>query len=267
MTVSRIDSSMRIRLFTSVYVESNPARSGELDESLRTNLGNAAFDEVCLFLEGENAPAPATSERIRTRRLATRPTYADYFTWISDVASPDDVSILANSDIFFDSQMGLFRIWAPGADEALCLSRWETGTETYVNDRNDSQDIWIFKGKVKAVEADFPVGVPRCDNRVAHQLEAAGYRVYNPAFSLRAFHLHSGPRHEYSTDHQADFVPPPYKYIWPHNLWSLSKTLAHNARYPAWRVFWRLDRRKVSRTLKLHWFTRLYATARHPLAR
>jgi hypothetical protein len=257
---------MRIRLFTSLYDEKNAARSRELAESLRRNLHNPAFDEICVFVEGE-AGAPAPSERIQIRRSATRPTYADYFDWISELASPEDISILANSDIFFDSQIDVFRVWALPKGEALCLSRWETADKRpYLNDRNDSQDAWIFKGEVRDVAADFAVGVPRCDNRIAHQLEAAGYIVRNPAFSLRAFHLHAGRRYEYPLDHQENFVPPPYRYMWPHNLWSLPKTLAHNSRYPALRVFWRVDRRKLSRSLKLHWFSKLYRGANNPLA-
>jgi hypothetical protein len=216
------------------------------------------FDEICVIAEGNSQITADQSDRIRQRQFSSRPTYADYFGWISEVSSSFDVSVLANSDIYFDSQVSVFRLWSPGPRKALCLSRWETvSAHPRLNDRNDSQDAWIFAGPVRGVNSNFPVGVPRCDNRIAYELESAGYEVLNPSFSLRAFHLHSGQRDEYSIANRPHFVPPPYKYIWPHNLWPLPRTLAHNARHPECRVLWRLDRRKISQMLKLHWFSKL----------
>ena len=246
-----------IRLFTTSYPERNPARWAEYDECLRRNLECAAIDQVCLLVEGDGQLP--VSPKLVTRCVAERPKYADYLTWIREIVAPGDVSVISNSDIFFDQGLSLLRTWDIPAHTALALSRWDSvphGPRLY--DHNDSQDSWIFKGTPGNIVADFPVGVPRCDNRFAHELEAAGYRVTNPSFSLRSYHLHTGARSGYENANQPGFVPPPYKYVWPHNLWSLPKTLRHNLLNPSARVGWRLDRRQWSSRLKLHWIERAW---------
>jgi len=250
---------MKIRLFTSSHTEKDKKRAEELGESLRRNVANPEIDEICLLVEGDRGSTRPESQKVLTRTIPRRPRYEDFFDWIGDVAHGTDVSIIANSDIYFDEQLAIYRTWRPANKVALCLSRWEAAqNEPQLNDRNDSQDAWVFFDKVDSVAADFPIGVPRCDNRLAHELEAAGYRVINPAFSLRSYHLHSGQRQEYSVENRDRFVEPPYKYIWPHNLWSLPRTIAYNIQHPRSRVLWRLDRREVSRKLKLHWVTKVY---------
>lgn len=242
-----------IRLFTTSFPEADPARRAEYDECLRRNLECEAIDQVCLLVEGD-VSLPA-SPKLVSRRVGERPRYADYLKWIRDIAAPGDVSVISNSDIFFDQGLSVLKTWEIPDNTAVALSRWDSvspGPRLY--DHNDSQDSWIFKGVPGTVVSDFPVGVPRCDNRFAHELEAAGYKVMNPSFSLKSYHLHAGARSGYKNANQPGFVPPPYKYVWPHNLWSLPKTLWHNLVNPSARVGWRLDRRRWSSRLKLHWF-------------
>jgi hypothetical protein len=104
----------------------------------------------------------------------------------------------------------------------------------------------VFKGKIKKVKADFGIGIPRCDNRLAYELEKADYRVENPSFSIKSYHLHMGVRETYAAHNKACFIPPPYKYIWPHNLFSLPKTILHNLQHPSARVSFRIDKRKIN---------------------
>lgn len=251
-----------IRLFTSAFPEPNPVRAAEYDECLRRNLACEAIGQVCLLIEGEsNTPAHFTNAT--TRRVPGRPRFADYLAWIRELAGPDDVSIIANSDIFFDRQLRVFMTWRIPASVALALSRWDVrvGTSPSLYDHNDSQDVWIFRGIPLNVSGNFAVGVPRCDNRFAHELEDAGYSVINPSMSLRTYHLHSGIRTSYSVANDTGFVPPPYKYVWPHNLWSLPRTLVHNIRHPEARVGWSVDKRKWSAHLRLHVAQRVWRSA------
>ena len=162
----------------------------------------------------------------------------------------------------------MFNVWKPAPDTAFALARWEPDSSGKVSlrDRNDSQDAWIFRGPIRRMESDYPMGVPGCDNRLAEELRRAGYTVLNPSFSIRSYHLHSGHRTPWTGDARKGEVPPPYGYVWPHNLWPLPAILLHNARHPQSRIGWRLDRRLWSRRLKLHWFTRgwgILAGSRH----
>jgi hypothetical protein len=255
-----------IRLFTTLFPEKNPARRAEYDDCLRRNLACAEIDEVCLLVDGEGVVLP-NSPRLHAQKITKRPNYSDYFAWIEKLAQPLDVSIIANSDIFFDSQSGLFKVWRLPERTVLALARWDMapgGTATLV-DRNDSQDTWICRGPLRGVNGDFAVGVPRCDNRILYELQEAGFRVANPAFSVRSYHLHEGLRGEYAGATLPHFVPPPYRYLWPHNLWPLPRTLWHNLWHPQYRVGWRLDRRRLSRTVPARGFNKLRraCSARH----
>lgn len=234
---------MATRLFTTFYSEINLTRQAEQAECLRRNLDCDEIEEVCVLVEGEGLILP-DSPKIRIHRIRNRPTYDDFFGWINQVAVPNDISVVANTDIWFDGSIGVAaRQLSPR--ECYALARWD-GDQ--LNDRNDSQDCWVFRGKVEGVYGDFPLGVVRCDNRILYELQQAGYQVFNPAFAIRTNHLHTGERTEYG-ETEASFVQPPYRYLWPHNLLGPLGTIWHNLRFPNQKLSWRFDRRKAARTL------------------
>ena len=236
-------------LFTSIYKEINPVRYEEVLKTLNLNLESKAINRICLFLE--RTTCPVENEKIIKKHIGGRPTYKDFLDWCKIVSGgEDDIVVIANSDIFLDKNiLALCQSLRP--NQCAALSRWDiapSGTPVLF-DRNDSQDVWVFRGPLKKILGEFPVGVPRCDNRFLHELQSAGYEVINPAFSIRAYHLHSGIRPEYAGENQANFVDPPYAYVWPHNLWSLPRTYFYNFRHPDARLSWRFDRRKFAGSL------------------
>jgi hypothetical protein len=241
-----------IRLFTSSFHCESDVRRKEYARALNNNLECSSIDELLIF--DESGPELPENSKIVVRPIDRRPMYADYIAWINEVASSSDVSIVANADIFFDRQLELFNRWTLPSNVVLALSRWDIDDigPPRLHDHNDSQDSWIFRGRVRQFISDYPVGVPRCDNRIVNELERAGYQVLNPAFSIQSYHVHSGERVAYRGGHHAGYVPPPYGYVWPTNLWSLHTTAAYNTRHRAEALRWRLDRRKWSSRLKLH---------------
>ena len=241
---------MRVRLFTSAFPDQREWRRAEYAECLRRNLACAEIDEVFVLAEAGSDLDP--QPKLVITQVQVRPSYSDYLALIRSVAAAGDVSIIANSDIYFDEGIGVLRDRLVPPDTVLALSRWESaGREARLNDRNDSQDAWVFRGLPRDMSADYAVGVPRCDNRFAKELERAGYVVRNPSFSIRAWHLHSEARGEYPVEHREDFVEGPYGYVWPHNLMSLPHSLLHNMLHPRHRVGWRLDGRRLRRALRL----------------
>ena len=250
-----------LRLFTTWYPEARPARQVEYADCLRRNLACAELDQVCLTFEGEGLPLPA-SAKLRVRKILKRPLYDDYFSWINELAGPDDVSIIANTDIWFDSSIAVLA-QALRQGECFALARWD-GDELF--DRNDSQDCWVFRGKINGVRGDFPTGVARCDARLLYELQAAGYRVRNPAFSVKAHHLHSGQRVEYPAENLPHFVQPPYRYLWPHNLFGFWRTRWFNLTHSGQRIGYRLDKRAIRRTLPVRAFNKIN-NARRRLAK
>ena len=247
-----------IRLFTSHYPEKCATRLGDLQACLKCNIGNSVVDFVCLLLEGVEMPCPS-EDRLQVRAISSRPTYQDFFNWAnSQITTTDNVSIIANSDIYFDdSLLALANSLKP--HQCAALSRWDVQADQSLRlfDRNDSQDAWVFRGKIRPMNADFCVGIPRCDNRILYELRAAGYEVINPAFSVRACHLHIGERGEYPAEINGPHVDPPYAYLWPHNLASFPVSLLHNLRNPKANLGWRIDWRKLQRTLPWRLFNKI----------
>jgi len=235
-----------IRLFTTSYRESNAGRGAEYLQCLRNNLQHTLIHEVCVL--DENCGWLPTHDKIRVRTVKSRPTYADFFQWINQLCTPQDISIIANSDIYFDETLSLLtRGLRP--DTCAALSRWDVlpaGT-CQLFDRNDSQDVWAFLGPVHGVTSDFLLGVPRCDNRILFELRAAGYQVINPAFTIRAQHLHAGVRTEYPAVPEGPFVPGPYAYLFPHNLMSLPQLLLCRLLRTDGGAAYRIDRRLLGR--------------------
>jgi hypothetical protein len=232
-----------IRLFTSFYEETRKQRRDEFLYCLRRNLDCERIEEICVISQGV-VDLPE-SDRLFVREVATRPDYDDFFAWVNEVAAPDDVSIIANADIWFDGSIAVSNR-SLGKSECYALARWE---DDGLFNRNDSQDSWIFRGSIIGVTGNFPPGVPRCDNRLLYELQSAGYRVTNPAFGIVTHHEHSGRRAEYDDWNLENFVAPPYRYLWPHNLWSLPRTAIHNFRRPGEHLEWRVDRRRLRATL------------------
>lgn len=251
-----------IRLFTTIYPEKNPARMAEYGECLGSNLEGGLYDEVCVLCEG-GREALSGHPRLRLRQIARRPNYDDFFSWINELATGDCLSVIANTDICFTASLNP-AVSALGVRDCLALARWDPASDgkLVLFDRNDSQDAWAFRGRVTGVRGDFPPGVARCDNRILYELQTAGYRVMNPAFSVRIVHLHSGVREEYGPNNLPHFVEPPYRYLWPHNLWSLPRTLWHNLLHPGERVGWRFDRRRASRWFAVRAVRKLTAILR-----
>ena len=232
-----------LRLFTTFYEDIRPERMEEYTRSARRNLHNESIDEVCVIAEGD-VPSLPRGPKLKLRTSTGRPRYIDFFAWINEVAGVDDISIIANTDISFDPTIGVLnRVIRPS--ECFAVARWDGDRLFY---RNDSQDWWAFRGGVKKINGGFELGVPRCDTRLLHELRIAGYHVFNPAFSIKAQHAHAGAREEYELGPSTGYVQPPYEYLWPHNLWSLPRTLIHNSRRPSERVSWRFDRRRLAAT-------------------
>jgi hypothetical protein len=251
-----------LRLFTTLYAEKSPARMAEYLECLQRNLECREIAEVCLLVDGDGVEIPA-SPKIRMRRISARPTYADYFGWINEVAGENDISVIANTDIWHDAHLKLFENWTLPERTVLALSRWNLRADgpAVLYDHNDSQDSWIVRGMVSGVTGDFPVGIPRCDNRIAAEFERAGYQVRNPSFSIKSFHVHAGPARVYDATAPDRLIPPPYKYVWPHNLFGPWRTLRLRRSTP---LGYRIDRRRLARTLPCRIWRRLMRLVGNP---
>lgn len=190
---------MKVHLIQPRALFGPPERHFELAKVWARN-ESAGFDKITPIYEG-------------------RPTFSDMFA----LCEPRMVNVIANSDIYFDAE-GVELLGVMSMDDCYALSRWnvdEHGNATPYRLR-DSQDAWAFCG-MPSFAADFPLGVPGCDNRIAKLFLDAGYSVKNPCRSVKAYHLHNVQWRSYlvNPDGRArggdkiERVPGPYHFVDP----------------------------------------------------
>ena len=220
-------------LYTTYYKEDNNYRKNELLTCLQNNSSNTAISKIIVFNEGESI-AYLGPYRIEEIFIDKRPTYQDFINYINANSNPDDIHIIANTDIYFDKNIEVLK-HINLKDTCFALSRWDTADtiKPTLYNHNDSQDVWIFKGHIKPeLKVNFPLGVPRCDNKLLFELQEAGYSVLNPAFSIKVFHIHKGQRAlAYTEGDNLHKINPPYRYLYPHNLYGFFKTPFFNLKH------------------------------------
>ena len=212
----------KINLFVNHYQCGDPIRQKELDFCYNHNLKSLYFNKVINF-DG-------------------RPTYADFFN--ATIQYPEDINILANTDIYFNETILLVR--SMDKNDAYALTRWENNEGKIVsfremNEYNSyakpdwSQDVCVIYGEAKNARiinelyksmdsktsndsvnyrlydlGGFCLGQRGCDNRIAHILQETGYEVSNPSNSIKCIHLHKETERNYSIK---EAVRKPYKFV------------------------------------------------------
>lgn len=191
---------MNINLFVNLYHHGHDARDEELKFAFMQNQVRGHFSEI-VHVNG-------------------RPTFNDFFAATREDGA--DINVIANADIFFDGSLGLVKdYYKRGGRAVMALSRWDmTDARTenaIIHAHKDSQDAWIFFGPVPHIEgADFEMGRPGCDNRIARVLEDAGYHLINPAWTIKAYHVHMSGERKYGKGRgraKVGVVPGPYSFV------------------------------------------------------
>ena len=135
--------------------------------------------------------------RVTVIRMDRRPTYQDW-TRLAEAYCPQDISILANADIYFDETLSrLEDVFATDPTGFVALSRYElidNKTSLHPNP-HWSQDSWAYcpahaSNPDRDRRLNFPLGVPRCDNKVAYIFAVYGHAIYNPCHQVRSIHVH-----------------------------------------------------------------------------
>lgn len=224
-----------INLFVNYYRTADPERQKEISFCLEKNSLNPLINRIIIFsdlwviddaLGIEKRRLAGTHEEIATHIHPKqevvpidRPTYQDFFDTASDY--PDDINIIANSDIYFDETIKL--VEGMGDNDAYCLTRWEYNKgdiQPFFRIHGAppcwSQDCVIWKGVNRLKNAGevwatnlqtnqdelipYTLGWPGQENHMAWLLKNAGYNVKNPSLSIKAIHVHkerSRPQYKY----------------------------------------------------------------------
>lgn len=198
-----VDTS-RLNLFMPYYTPADQDRADELRRCLDQNIDSFLFSRIILLVDDDTIPH-RKHKWLQVIRLNRRPTYLDWIEKARQIC-PGEIAILANSDIYFDDSITkIGRIFRKDPKAFIALSRFDKSGDDLLPHPNPhwSQDTWAFLPGSEAQprleqRSNIPLGVPRCDNRIAYVFGTDGYSVYNPFPFVRSIHLHETGRRYYS---------------------------------------------------------------------
>lgn len=213
-----------ITLGINFYLSDNPNRMDELMQCFQYNYNNHAIDSIIVICNkdagdylidlGYNADGRCVF--IGFIGGTGRPSYSAMFDIVNRFARTE-VRAIANSDIFFPvSSMHHYEQLKEG--QVWALSRWDElkNKERKHYNHLDSQDTWVWRGDMNLSEpANFTLGLPGCDNRIAKVLLDSGYQVLNPSLTVQTVHVHNTGHRTYD---RSQTVPPPYHLVKPTRL-------------------------------------------------
>lgn len=201
--------SAPITLFTPYFAARTPERQREFDVCLERNLANPHLQRIYLLVDDGHVP-PMQHAKLTVLAIPQRPTYADWLL-LGREHGVQGISLLANTDIHFDDSLPLVRRCLAAPQSFLALSRYELTASQLVAHPNPqwSQDVWglqtqssLHPSLLKSLEV--PLGVPRCDNKVAYLFAIHGWVLTNPQPLLRSVHVHETQQRHY--DKTADLT-------------------------------------------------------------
>jgi hypothetical protein len=196
-------------LLIEYHVPQNKARHDEYLECLKKNIKNQYISKIEIFIEADTKP-PIESSKINYNIVSVRPTFQNLF-YFCNKTYPDQICIISNSDIIFDNTLGVLN-QDNMKNKFLALSRRDDSDS--VVGGHYSQDVWVFKSPVKIESANFRMGILGCDNRISYLASKSGMMVTNPAYQIRAKHLHKS---QYRTAERESIIPGPYLFVVPNN--------------------------------------------------
>jgi len=201
-------------LLINYYIDKNPIRQKEIDFCLEKNIGNPAIKSIVVFHD-INCRLPKSTKIIPVKYHG-RPTYSEYFKYGNNF---NGVKILANSDIYFNETIRFCD--KIKENQVYALTRWQDGKPLRFYNKNNSQDVWVWRGSVN-IESDFGLGVAGCDNKIAYLLQSNGYDVSNPSLTIQAIHYH---RSEIRNYRPKDKLPGPYMNVRFHAIDEVQKKI------------------------------------------
>ena len=208
-------TTIKTILITQTYDPQNKNREKELKIALNNNIYNKDIDQIILITY-----KTYKHKKIKTIKLAHRPQYSDLFTILNQETKDtqqDHLLIVANSDIYFHPKSIQQMKQTITDNTALILSRWDSTKNNGLihHNRWDSQDTWAVKNQFLPGDYNITLGLPGCDNRIAAELQKAGYTLSNPSLDIITIHYH---REQHNTYSEQETLVGEYSFIHPHHM-------------------------------------------------
>ena len=191
----------RIHFLVNYYNSSDEERQKELDECLWANIGLRDIYKVHILVdEDTKVPDFTNVSKVEVVRVDTdRMTYQGFFNYINENIGKLSIAVIANADIKCNHSIAKFRKFVTHK-QAVALRRWELFEKDWkLIPINSSQDLWALQTPINSdfeESADFGLGIPGCDNRIAHIL-SQHYTLINPANKIITKHIHKSHERSY----------------------------------------------------------------------
>lgn len=189
-----------IVLFCQYYVPKNAARRREVDLCFQKNIENPLINKIVMFFEKrEDMALIPDKKHIEKKYLPERMSYG-FWLRETDKLSAGTLSILVNADIYLDDSLANVSSTLDAMRAAKCfmaLTRYnpEEGRLRLNENPHWTQDTWALVKDHEPMpialyqEANFELGQPGCDNKIAYVMHSYGFRVTNPCGVIRSIHL------------------------------------------------------------------------------
>lgn len=206
-----------IKLYTTYFDASEQSRVHELQSALLRNFNNSIIDKIVIFNEN-NADLSfiKNKNKLVCIDIPKRPRFIDFIQYINYNVTKEDVSIIANTDIYFNQSLKFVDKFL-SSKKVLALSRFDLIGNNRIQyyKKWDSQDSWVFKGKISLKGGEYYLGKPGCDNKIAYESLASGYEVIDNSLDIISYHIHSSDIRTYNIERKTNVVEKPYLYLLP----------------------------------------------------
>ncbi len=201
-----------IVLFTPYYKAKSVERQNEYIYCLLKNIQCNAIEKIVLIIDDGHQPE-LDSPKIEIISISSRPSYLDWIK-LTEEKCKNKISILANTDIYFDESITKLReIFIADPKAFIALTRYEKEGLNQILHKNShwSQDVWAVSGEHDFSESfkkylGISLGVPRCDNKIAYVFAINGKKVYNPCNFVKTVHVHETQIRNYDKKHDTSIL-------------------------------------------------------------
>lgn len=180
-------------LVIGAYNETEAPRRQEYEYCLTSNL--KVFEAVHVLREDAHtwADTLAGTAKLHLAEHGHRATFAEYFQYANSNLAGCFVFV-SNADIVVSTPAAVRTL--PMDHTLLLLSKRQAEAEEIVSTRGLSLDTFAFKAPIRPFPADWYLGRPGCEHRLAYEARRAGMTCRNPARIIICRHYHaSGIRH------------------------------------------------------------------------
>ena len=184
-----------ISVFFPYYQCGDSERQSEIDLCLKQNAEHPDIKNLFVVID-DGCECPVITTNIKVIHVDRRLTYK-YWIELTEQYLDDGISVLCNSDIYFDDSISKIMSVLEKPKSFMALSRWELLGNTTEKHPNPhwSQDTWAVRVGEEFSPSfrhllDFPMGVPRCDNKIAYLFAVQGWQVFNPVEHVKSIHAH-----------------------------------------------------------------------------